>query len=99
MAIYFHRYDGGGSYFHGKDGFNDVEFENRPDVAARVEEENGIDAIRRIVRDNPGKEQASLPHDGCIGRGSLPDYDLKTQPMAAKQTTMAAVQHKESVNQ
>ena len=25
-----HKYDGGGSYFHGKDGFNDVSFDDRP---------------------------------------------------------------------
>ena len=49
-----HKYDGGGSYFHGKDGFNDVAFDVTPDVASRVEKENAIDAIRRIVRENPG---------------------------------------------
>ena len=54
MGPYAYRYDGGGSYFHGKDGFNDVPFDDRPDVAARVEKENAVDAIRRIVKDNPG---------------------------------------------
>ena len=51
-----HKYDGGGSYFHGKDGFNDVPFDDKPDVATRVKEENAVDALRRIVRDNPGTE-------------------------------------------
>ena len=46
-----------GSYFHVKDWFNDVPFEGeKPDVATRVKEENAVDALRRIVRDNPGTE-------------------------------------------
>ena len=58
------RYDGGGSYFHGKDGFNDVAFDDKPDVAGRVEKkENAVDAIRRIIKDNPGmKGQSCFIH-------------------------------------
>ena len=55
LDSYKYRYDGSGSYFHGKDGFNDVPFDDRPDVAARVEKENAVDAIRRVVKNNPGK--------------------------------------------
>ena len=48
----------GPSYFHGKDGFNDVSFgdDDRPDVERRVAKENAVDALRRIVRDNPGMD-------------------------------------------
>ena len=39
--------------FHGRDGFNDVQFDERPDVG-RIREEHAVDVIRRIVKENPG---------------------------------------------
>ena len=40
--------------FHGRDGFNDVKFDGTPDVASRVRREHAVEAIKRIIRENPG---------------------------------------------
>ena len=40
--------------FHGSDGFNDVKFDDTPNVAGRVQREHAVDAIKRIVRENKG---------------------------------------------
>ena len=40
--------------FHGRDGFNNVKFNEMPDVG-RVQRENAVEAIKRIVRENPGR--------------------------------------------
>lgn len=41
------------NYFHGVDGFNDVHFDNQPDMSP-VRTEKAVDAIRRIVQESPG---------------------------------------------
>ena len=39
--------------FHGRDGFNNVKFDEVPDLG-RVQKEHAVEAIKRIVRENPG---------------------------------------------
>ena len=40
--------------YHGKDGFNDLEFEATPDLC-RVKDGFASDVIRKLVRENPGE--------------------------------------------
>ncbi len=41
--------------YHGFDGFNDVAFDAKPDMARIKPDEVAADAIRRIVNQNPGE--------------------------------------------
>ena len=47
--------------FHGHDGFNNIEFSETPDAAGRVQREHAVEAIKSILRENPG-QSPSVSH-------------------------------------
>ena len=58
-----HKYASMETPFHGTDGFNDVDFESRPDLS-RVKK-NAATAIMRLVEDKPNQIKVSQAYFLC----------------------------------
>ncbi len=63
--------------FHGKDGFNDVDFGPKPDVG-RIKSEGAVDAIRRIINENPSKLYSCLICKTSLARALSDEITLVT---------------------